>query len=218
MTGCTDGGAEKERTADQVLEEAHETMNALKTVTIDASTTPTAGDGFSSRQTTDLKGTCANKVTWAAGGSLEQVRIGETDYVRPDRAYLERWSGNKATGAEAAGAEDQDRWIRTRVGDAGPGQGLVDCTWPFAPFGTAVKGEPTEVDGRPALPLKVTDKEDAEGVYTFYVATEGKPYLLKVAYQGADYRSTTSFSAFDAPLDLRPPADADVLDTGAAGR
>ncbi|MGF1338770.1 MULTISPECIES: hypothetical protein [unclassified Streptomyces] len=42
VTGCTDGGAEKERPADQVLEESHETMNALKTVTIDASTTPTA--------------------------------------------------------------------------------------------------------------------------------------------------------------------------------
>ncbi|PZX35062.1 MULTISPECIES: hypothetical protein [unclassified Streptomyces] len=66
--------------------------------------------------------------------------------------------------------------------------------------------------------MKVTDKEDAEGVYTFHVATEGKPYLLKVAYQGADYRSTTFFSAFDAPLGVRPPADADVLDTSAAGR
>ncbi len=61
-------------------------------------------------------------------------------------------------------------------------------------------------------------EEDTEGVHTFHVAAEGKPYLLEVAHQGADYRSTTSFSAFDEPLDVRPPADADVLDTSAAGR
>ncbi|WP_031085504.1 hypothetical protein [Streptomyces sp. NRRL WC-3549] len=212
VAGCAGGGAEKEPSADQLLERAYETMDALETVTVDASTAPTGGDGYSSRLTTDLKGTCTVKITWTAGGVFEQIRIGETDYVRPDRAYLERWSGKKT----AAG--DQKRWIKAPADKAGPGEGLVDCTWPFAPFGTAAKGKPTEVDGRPALPLKVTDKENGQGVYTFYVATEGKPYLLKVAYKGADYRSTTSFSAFDEPLDVRPPADADVLETSAAGR
>ncbi|MER6722110.1 hypothetical protein [Streptomyces halstedii] len=214
LSACTgSGGGEKELTDQQLLEKAHTTMDALKTVTIEGSTTATAGSGFTSRQTTDLKGTCAYKVTLDKGGSLEQIRIGDTDYVRPDRAYLEQWSGKKEAGAKA-----QERWIRTPVDTSEPGDGLVDCTWPFSPFGTAVKGEPTEIDGRPAVPLKVTDEEDDKGVYTFYVATEGKPYLLRVAYKGPDYRSTTTFSAFDEPLDVRPPADADVLDTSDAGR
>ncbi|MET9805100.1 hypothetical protein [Streptomyces halstedii] len=214
LSGCAGGGGgEAELTDQQLLEKAHTTMDALKTVTIEGSTTATAGGGFTSRQTTDLKGTCAYKVTLDQGGSLEQIRIGDTDYVRPDRAYLEQWSGKKEAGAKA-----QERWIKTPVDTSEPGDGLVDCTWPFSPFGTAVKGKPTEIDGRPAVPLKVTDEEDDKGVYTFYVAAEGEPYLLRVAYKGPDYRSTTTFSKFDEPLDVRPPADADVLDTSDTGR
>ncbi|MFI9585369.1 hypothetical protein ACIHCQ_26735 [Streptomyces sp. NPDC052236] len=87
-----------------------------------------------------------------------------------------------------------------------------------ASFGVATKGEPTKVNGSPAIPLVVTDEADKGGSYTFYVATEGKPYILKVVYKGAEYRSTTSFSAFDKPLDVRPPAKADVLDASGIGR
>ncbi|MEF9914551.1 hypothetical protein RJT17_30820 [Streptomyces sp. P5-A9] len=216
VTGCAGGGAEKELSADELLDEAHATMNALSTVTIAASTTVADGTGYSSRQTTDLEGRCTNKITWAGKGTLEQIRIDDTDYVRPDRAYLEQWSGRKA-----AEADEQDRWIKTPAAHAKPGDGLVDCTWPFSAFGTAVKGKPTEIGGRAAVSLKVTDEGDghdaAKGVYTFYVATEGKPYLLRVAYKGTDYRSTTDFGAFDEPLAVRAPAESDVLDAADAG-
>lgn len=213
VTGCTSEGPGEEISAAELLDEAHETMGALRTVTIEASTTGTAGSSFSSRQTTDLKGRCTNKISWTNGGSLEQIRIGDTDYVRPDGVYLERWSGHEAV-------KDQNRWIRTPVTDAQPGDGLVDCTWPFSSFGTATKGEPTEIQGRPAVALKVTEeagktagKGEVKGTYTFYVATEGKPYLLRVAYKGSDYRSTTTFSAFDEPLAVRAPAADDVLES-----
>lgn len=218
VTGCAGGdggGRGAELSADALLDEAHKTMNALKTVTIASSTTGSAGSSYSSRQTTDLKGRCTNKITWTEGGSLEQIRIDDTDYVRPDRAYLDRWSGR-----EAAGGKAQDRWIRTPSSNAKPGDGLVDCTWPFTAFGKAEKGDRTEIGGRPAVALRVSDAGDAEGAggtYTFYVATEGEPYLLEVAYRGSDYRSTTSFSAFDEPLGVRAPAADDVLDAADAG-
>ncbi|MFJ8450225.1 hypothetical protein [[Kitasatospora] papulosa] len=218
VTGCAGGGGQgEELSADALLDEAHRTMNALKTVTIASSTTGSAGSSYSSRQTTDLRSRCTNKITWTEGGSLEQIRIDDTDYVRPDRAYLDRWSGSKAAGGEA-----QDRWIRTPSSNAKPGDGLVDCTWPFTAFGKAEKGDRTEIGGRPAVALRVSDtggSRDAggsDGLYTFYVATEGEPYLLKVAYRGSDYRSTTSFSAFDEPLGVRAPAGDDVLDAADA--
>lgn len=62
----------------------------------------------------------------------------------------------------------------------------------------------------------VSDKADKEGTYTFYVATEGKPYILKVTYKGTGYQSTTLFGDFDRPVDVRPPAKADVLDASAS--
>jgi hypothetical protein len=215
VAGCSDGTTAEELSAEQMLDNANDAMKALKSVTIDSDVTATAGADFSNRLTTDLKGRCANKRAWDTGAVLEQIRIGEADYVRPNRTYLER------AGKDVAGTKEQKRWVKTLVDEADVESGLSDCTWPFASFGTARKGEPTKVNGSPAIPLVVTDKADKEnkgGTYTFYVATEGKPYLLKVVYKGIDYRSTTTFSAFDKPLDVRPPAKTDVLDASGIGR
>ena len=59
----------------------------------------------------------------------------------------------------------------------------------------------------------MTDKAAKGEIYTFCVATRGKPYILKTVYQGGDTRTVTSFGAFNKPLDVRAPAEADVLDT-----
>lgn len=56
------------------------------------------------------------------------------------------------------------------------------------------------------------------GTYTFHVATEGEPHLLKVVYEGADYDTTTSFTGFDEPLDIKAPDPAEVIDAEEATR
>ncbi|MGX1884882.1 hypothetical protein [Streptomyces sp. NPDC055287] len=214
VTGCTEGTGAEELSAERMLANANDTMNALDSVTIDGDTTATTGGGHTSRLTTDLKSRCVSRTSWAAGGSLEQIRIGDTDYVRPDRAYLKKWSGRDLAGD----AKGRSRWIKTPSSEAKPGEGLAECTRPFAPFGVATKGDSAEVDGRAAMSLVVTDETDKGSTYTFYVATDGKPYVLKVVYEGAEYRSTTSFSAFDKPLHVRPPAKADIVDASTTGR
>ncbi|GGR46108.1 hypothetical protein [Streptomyces netropsis] len=112
----------------------------------------------------------------------------------------------------------QSRWIKAPSSRAHAGDGLAECTREFTSFGVAKKGEPTKVNGTPAIPLVVTDEADKGGSYTFYVATGSKPYILKAVYKSPELHSTTSFSAFDKPLDVRPPAKADVLDAGDIGR
>lgn len=207
MVGCTDGATTAaEPSAERMLDDANDTMKALTSVTIDAKTTTTAGDGYSSHLTTDLKGRCAARTTWTTGAGLEQVRIGAADYVRPNRAYLEQWSGRYTAGAKA-----QNLWLKVPSSDAKPGDGLAECTREFASFGAVRKSRPTKVGGVRAIPLVVTDEADKGGSYTFYVATDGKPYILEVVYKGTKFHSTTSFGAFDEPADVRPPAEADVL-------
>ncbi|WP_329120666.1 hypothetical protein [Streptomyces sp. NBC_01465] len=205
-TGCTDGSSAEKRSADRMLDDANGAMRTLKSVTIDAT-----GNGTSSRLTTDLKGRCAFRTTAAKGAVLEQIRIGKTDYVRPNRAYLEAWRH------QPAGATEQKRWIKTPSSNSEPGDGLAECTQPFASYGKATKGEPTKVNGTPAISLLVTDEAAKDGTFTFYIATEGKPYILKVAYKGPDFVTTTTYSAFDKPLNVRPPAKADVLDMSGTG-
>ncbi|MEH0547120.1 hypothetical protein QA802_29755 [Streptomyces sp. B21-105] len=227
VAGCTLDDAAERGSAEQMLDDANDAMRALKSVTIDSVTTMPSGDDYSSRLTTDLKSNCSFRTTSVTGARLEQIRIGETDYVRPDRAYLEE------SGRTMTGVKEQNRWIKTPVSAAHPGGGLATCTWQFTSFGVAVKGASTKVDGRRAFSLTVTDtagtagkagkegaggKQGTGGTYTFYVATEGKPYILRVIYKGADHHSTTTFSAFDEPLNVRPPAQADVVDMNGIGR
>ncbi|MDN3028661.1 hypothetical protein [Streptomyces sp. S.PB5] len=196
----------EDRSAQEILDEANDTMGALSSVTVEAGSDKSDGTGISSRFTSDLDSKCVSKVTWEKTGAvLEQIRIGETDYVRPNRAYIDNWSGKTVDAP-------QSTWFRTPTSKARSGDGLVTCTRDFASFGTAKKGKATEVDGTGAIELVVTDEADEGGTYTFSVATEGKPYILKVVYKGAGLSTTTTYSAFDEPLDIRPPAEANVVD------
>ncbi|MFE7275901.1 hypothetical protein [Streptomyces sp. NPDC057623] len=208
LTGCGagDGGAEK--SAADLLDEANDTMSALRSVTVDMSNTPDNGTGgITMRLRTDLEDRCTAKTTWATNGSIEQIRIGETDYVRPDETYLKNWSGKPVADVRPK------QWAKVPAADARPGTGLAACTWTFESFGTPKKGAAARVGDREAIALHVKDKADkAKGTYTFYVATEGKPYLLRTVYKGGGNVTTTSFSAFDEPVDVRPPASAQVVD------
>ncbi|MFF4802852.1 outer membrane lipoprotein carrier protein LolA [Streptomyces sp. NPDC001351] len=180
VSGC---GASGERSADAILDDANETMRGLKSVRIDSTSEATKG------------------------GTFEQIRIGTTDYVRPDRKYLHKWNGDKNA------PSGQGLWVKARVGESKePENGLVSCEQPFDSFGRATKGDSTRIDGRDALAVTVTDKTDKGGTCIFYVASEGKPYLLRTVYKGTEYRTTTSFRDFDEPLDVQAPKAAEVLD------
>ncbi|MFC8513818.1 hypothetical protein [Streptomyces sp. NPDC057257] len=206
LSGCGDGGTE-DRSAEELLDDANDTMRALKSVTVDVSSTATKGGTVTTRLVTDLDKRCRARTSWSEGGTLEQIRIGGTDYVRPDRAYLRRWNGDTDVDTE------QKLWIKSPVEAGQDGdKGLTSCERPFDSFGTATKGRPTRVDGKEALALTVTDEADKGGTYTFYVATQGKPYLLKTVYKGGDFHTTTSFGDFDETLDVRAPKPDEVLD------
>ncbi|WP_406412559.1 hypothetical protein [Streptomyces sp. NBC_01614] len=208
LTGCGTGDGGTEKSAAELLDEANDTMRDLRYVTVEMTNTA-AGGKVTMRLRTDLKDRCTAKTTWGGKGSLEQIRIGETDYVRPDETYLENWGGGPVADVRPK------QWAKVPADEAQPGDGLAACTWPFESFGKVKKGGAARVGDREAIALHVTDKTDkadTEGMYTFYVATEGKPHLLKTVYKGGGNVTTTSFSAFDEPVDVRPPASAQVLD------
>ncbi|MER7052663.1 MULTISPECIES: hypothetical protein [unclassified Streptomyces] len=210
VAGCggDSGGSES---ADDMLEDANAAMRALKSVRVDSTSTAAKGGTVTVRLLTDLDSRCTAKTTFSQGGTLDQIRLGETDYVRPDRAYLEKWKPGSVT-------SEQRLWIKTPADAAQPGDGLSSCTRPFESFGTATKGKSTRVGDREAVELTVTDKADEGGTYTFYVATQGTPYLLKAVYRSAEYDTTTSFADFDKSLDIQPPKAAEVIDAREALR
>ncbi|MFF2022324.1 hypothetical protein ACFVW2_11050 [Streptomyces sp. NPDC058171] len=211
LTGCTGTAPEekkaKERSARELLDEANETMAALDSVTVSMDTSTTSGMSVTGRVTTDLKQRCTGRTDFGAGKHLEEIRIDDIGYFRPNRAYLKEWAEERGL-ADVAGKKP---WVKA----ATDGARGITCTREFAFFGKATKGKPGEVNDVPTIALVVTDKADEGGTYTFHVATEGEPYLLKVAYEGTDHRNTTTFSDFDAPLDVRAPAPSEVVDATA---
>ncbi|MGW7092560.1 hypothetical protein [Streptomyces sp. NPDC054874] len=210
LTGCTDGGASGKPSATQLLDDANAAMSDLKSVTIETATKVTGGEDRSSHLVTDLKATCAYRTATASGARLDQIRIDGSDYIRPNRTHMEE------SGRKVAGKGEQRLWVKELSSESQPGDELSDCTHEFTSFGEATKGEASEIDGVPAVLLKVPDKEN-KGEFGFHVATEGKPYILKVVYKDATFDNTTSFSAFDEPLDVRPPDKGDVIDMSGVG-
>lgn len=67
------------------------------------------------------------------------------------------------------------------------------------PSGTLTKGETTDVDGQPAIPLT----GDAG---TLYVAATGTPYPLRIV--APDEQGEVVFAAWDEPVELTAPSDA----------
>jgi hypothetical protein len=209
LAGCGAGGSGGDRSAGDILDEANATMRKLDSVTVDITNRTTSGGTVTSHLVTDLDGRCRSTTTWSGGGALEQIRLDKTDYVRPNRAYLQKWRNNPGVTSE------QKLWVKTPVDPASSGgDGLTSCKRPFDSFGAARKGDSTRVEGTRAVELIVTDKADKEGTYTFYVAEEGEPYLLKTVYKSAAQHTTTSFSGFDEPLNLRAPKPGEVLSAG----
>ncbi|MFG2123917.1 hypothetical protein [Streptomyces sp. NPDC048710] len=197
------------RSAGQLLNEADRTMKALTSVTIVTHVSSTGGGvRYSSRVTTDLENRCTLKATWSQGARMEQIRIGETDYIHPNDAYLELW------GRPTVPAMRHKPWLKSPASAAKGADNLVDCAWRYSSLaeGKATKRDLTELDGKPVIPVQLADDMVEGGLYTFYVAAEGKPYLLRIDYQEPHHRTIREFSGFNNRFDIHPPAAADVLD------
>ncbi|MFF4442605.1 hypothetical protein [Streptomyces sp. NPDC001621] len=139
---------------------------------------------------------------------MEQVRIGGTDYIHPNNAYLELW------GRATVPAMRHKPWLKSPASAAKGADNLVDCAWPFSSLaeGKATLGDATKLDGKPVVSVNLAE-EVAEGrLYTFYIAAEGKPYLLRIDYRDPHHRTVRKFSGFNDRLVVRPPAAADILD------
>ncbi|NEC67735.1 hypothetical protein [Streptomyces sp. SID9727] len=201
LSGCSGNTEPQEQSAGQMLAEANKTMKSLQAVTITGRMTMEDGRWSTTRLRTDLKGTCSFTTAASTGERLDQIRIGDTDFIRPNLKHMQ------LSGMDTKGRKDQKSWGRTTVDPAASAgeNGLTDCTHPFASFGKVVKGETGKTRGVSTIGLIVTDRTDKSGAYTFHIATEGKPYIYEVVYKSPDFRNVTSFSDFNTPLNVKPP-------------
>ncbi|MGW0952214.1 hypothetical protein [Streptomyces sp. NPDC002545] len=164
----------------------------------------------------DREGHCAGTLGMYGEGEVGLIRTDDTVYMKFDEAYL-RSEGKGQSKSEVDGVVDMlaDRWVKTGADsdDAKDMADFCDLDKLLADFddtrSAARKGEATTVDGTPAFTLTEAEGKDR---YTLYVATEGKPYLLRIENTTAKQPEDISFTDYGKPVPAVPPADKDVLD------
>ncbi|WP_028803907.1 hypothetical protein [Streptomyces sp. 142MFCol3.1] len=158
----------------------------------------------------DKKGRCAGTMSMNGQGKADLIKTGDTIYMKYDEKFL-RAQGEGQSKSETDGVVEllADKWTKMAAtgSDAKDIAGFCDLDSVLAGAedvnSDATRGKTTTVDGTPAVILHEKDGKDR---YTLYVATEGKPYLLRVDSTSAKDPGTVTFSDYDKPVPAQKPA------------
>ncbi|MFC8505832.1 hypothetical protein ACFU3J_10870 [Streptomyces sp. NPDC057411] len=203
-------------TGPQIANKAIGATKSADSLTLDVALKTTDGP-IKAYLKTDVRGRCAGTMTVGATGTAELVKPDDKSvYLRFDEAFLKEQAKGESAEVQAAVLKElKGRWMKTdaKDPDAKDSLELCDLKSLLGQFqqgaNLAVKGKETTVGGKKALML--TQAFDDEKT-TLYVATEGKPYLLKIVTAGGKEPGTISFSDYDKPVEAKAPPAKDVVD------
>ncbi|MGA4841450.1 hypothetical protein [Streptomyces sp. G45] len=201
-----------------VIEKAVRATSSAKALRIKGSAPDGEGGTVTMDMALNTRGECAGSLSVNGQGSMDLIANRTTVYMRPDAEFIRTDEKGNAEpdkeGTEAAVDTLADRWSKASAkgSDAKDMAAFCDLDTILAEFkdvdSAARRGKETTVDGTPALTLHEAEGKDR---YTIYVATKGKPYLLKIVNEKAKKDETLAFSDYDKPVKATPPKG-DVLD------
>lgn len=165
------------------------------------------------------KGDCAGTMGMDGQGKAELIKTGDLVYMRFDEEFVREMSkGESKSTVDTTVALLAGKWTKTKATGADAKDFASMCDLGEVLDGAedsnsdASRGKTTTVGGQPAI---VLNEKDGKERYTLYVATEGKPYLLRLDSTGTDPGSVT-FSDFDEPVPVEKPTG-NILDLDALG-
>ncbi|MET9435799.1 hypothetical protein [Streptomyces sp. NPDC006551] len=169
------------------------------------------GELANARLAADTSGKCTGTMTFKPAGTVELViPEAETGYLRFDEAYLRAGASSTAE-ADTAVKENLNLWTEAAVTDPdfGPWLGLCDLNgllnnYEMGAF-LSTKGAQTTVGGRKAVTLT---RDTGTQKFTYYVATDGEPYLLRITEEGGDAPGTVTLSDFGRKIEAQTPPEA----------
>ncbi|WP_105973354.1 hypothetical protein [Streptomyces geranii] len=172
----------------------------------------------------DKRGECAGTLSMNGEGKADVVKTGSTLYMRYDEKFL-RAQSDGSSKEETDGVVDMlaGKWTKMAASgaDAKDIAGFCDLDSVLADFEDAgsgpgagvTRGRATTVGGKPALAVSEKDGKDS---YTLYVATQGKPYILRLESKSVKDPGTIAFSEYDKPVAATKPTG-EILDLDALG-
>ncbi|MPY62058.1 hypothetical protein [Streptomyces spongiae] len=168
----------------------------------------------------DKKGDCAGTMSMSGEGGLELIKTGAIVYIKFDEAFLRSQSdGSSKQETDMVVDMMAGKWAKTKAtgADAKDIAGFCDLDTVLDEFGgerfDAERGDTTKSGGVPAITLVEKDGKDR---YTAYVATEGKPYLLRIVSASKKEPGDIAFSDYNKPVRTEAPKGK-VLDLDTLG-
>ncbi|WP_327418166.1 hypothetical protein [Streptomyces sp. NBC_01233] len=205
-----------DKSAPAIAAAAREAMSELASMRMAAKVTDVSGTTALDLRF-DARGNCVGTVTPPGdSGTADVVKRGDDVWLKLDDKLLRAQVPGGA--AEDAIALINGRYLHGTTSSPVLSDFAEFCDLDFykkeftsKPVNEKLeKGSRTTVDGRPAITV---NSRQADRTGAFQVSTEDEPYLLRI--QGTDAsgeRVEASFSAFDEPVQAKPPAAADSVD------
>ncbi len=228
LTGCGDGdggGSDKpfaKDSADQIAAKAVEATKKADSMRLKGDMRQD-GRTVSLDLVVDQEKNCEGTVD-NAGAKAELRHMNGTLYVRGNDQYWKNSLKNQP-GSDKVKSKVVDKWVKMPADDAST-SGMCDKQGLIASMDEdkstrkgMKKGDTTTIGGKEAITLK--KKASAGETHTMYVATEGKPYILRTTVQGGNEPNETTFSDYNKPVSPKTPSKGDVVDLkqlAAAGR
>ncbi|BBC33771.1 putative lipoprotein [Streptomyces graminofaciens] len=222
LTGCLPGGDDKPKgpfaglSGGEIADKAVKaTSNATSLRMKGEIQDDSAGGKVEIDMAMNKKGDCAGTMSIGGQGKAELIKSGDTIYMKYDEAFLRAQSKDSSK-------EETDMVVDMLAGKWTKTSATAEDSKDIASFcdldtvlsdvedtnSDAERGKTTTVDGTSAITLTERDGKDR---YTLYVATEGKPYLLRVVSKSADEPGDITFTDYEKPVPAEAPKG-DVLD------
>ncbi|MDJ1138306.1 hypothetical protein [Streptomyces iconiensis] len=164
--------------------------------------------------TLDEKANCSGKVEIPGKGSVKLIKRGGTIWLKPSAAF---WRAQLGAGqGESAAHKFKGRYVKGTSADAELGGKGLATACDLDAFRTASgaqpgpgpswkRGKPGEIDGHRSIPV-TRAQEDVR--VRMHVATEGKPYPVKLERKAGADRDEIALTRFGKPVPKgTPPAN-----------
>ncbi|MFD7797328.1 hypothetical protein [Streptomyces sp. NPDC059759] len=211
--GGGDGEAFKGKSADEVAAQAVKATRQAESMHLKGSAQQKSGDSLALDIAVDSEKNCEGTIKQQ--GATAQVRHkSATLYLKGDEKYW-RSSLKQQGDADKIVPKVAGKWVKMPAGDDQL-TGLCDKQGLLAALdedkserkGMSKDGS-ASVDGTQAV--KLTKKSGGKTL-TMYVASEGKPYILKVTTTGGSAPESTTFSDYNKPVEPEQPPAGDTVD------
>ncbi|MGW7264555.1 hypothetical protein [Streptomyces sp. NPDC054842] len=211
--GGSDEEAFKGKSADEVADQAVKATQQADSMRLKGNVRQAGGELLALDIAVDKEENCQGTLT-QEGARAEVRHTGATLYLKGDEKYW-RTSLKQKAGADKVVPKVADKWVKVPAEDDQLG-GLCDKQGLLAALdedkserkGMSKKGS-TSVDGEPAVKLV---KKSGGKTWTLYVASEGKPYILKATTTGGSQPESTTFSDYNKPVKPEQPSAGDIVD------